>query len=81
MIRVEISINESPIHDLSAVNIGSVLEKPDTLKHQWRRYELNCGHKLFHDRLKGALILAIQILEHAQECRLQKPHQNGNPRG
>ena len=71
MIRIQVSINEEKIHDLTAINKGPVLEKPDSPKHQWRQYELNCSHKLLHDRKKGALCLMIQMAGHAEMCRLQ----------
>jgi hypothetical protein len=72
MISTEVKINGKTIIDINAVNIGRVKRKP---KSEWRRYKLNCGHILEHNRKKGALCMMIQMAGHAMLCPKQTEHE------
>lgn len=66
MLTAQVKINGKIIHNLSAGNIGIVKEKPNS---QWRRYKLECGCELKHNRDKGALCLLIQMTGHSELCK------------
>lgn len=68
MISTQVKINGKTIIDINAVNIGRVKRKPHSA---WRRYRLNCGHILEHNRKKGALCMMIQMAGHAIMCAKQ----------